>query len=287
MVARFTAESPLVTAEWLINHSHAPDVRILDCTWYLPSDGREGRQSYNAHHIPGSRFFDIEEIADTESSLPHMLPRPEKFASRARKLGLGDGHRIICYDQNDYMASARVWWMFRAMGHGDVAVLDGGFNAWKAAGGPQEDLPPLNASDRHFTVRARADLIRSREQMEALVAADSAQIIDARPADRFRGEAAEPRPGVRKGHIPGSLNLPYRQLLTAQGTMLPPEQLEQVFAKAGVDFSRPIVNTCGSGVTAAVLALAEAVLGYDDVGMYDGSWAEWGAETSGLPVAEG
>lgn len=287
MVARFTAESPVVTADWLINHAQAPDVRILDCTWYLPSDGRQGRQSYNAHHIPGARFFDIDEIADTDSPLPHMLPPPEKFASRARKLGLGDGHRIICYDQNDYMASARVWWMFRAMGHGDVAVLDGGFNAWKAQGGPQEDLPPLYTSDRHFTVRARADLIRSREQLEALVAGGSTQIIDARPAGRFTGEDAEPRPGVRSGHIPGSLNLPYKQLLTPQGTLLPGKQLEEVFAKAGVDFSRPIVNTCGSGVTAAVLALAQAVLGYDDVGMYDGSWAEWGADGSGLPVEKG
>jgi thiosulfate/3-mercaptopyruvate sulfurtransferase len=285
MSARLPAESPLVTADWLLTHLSAPDVRIIDATYFLPGEPRTGRQVYDAHHIPGARFFDIDDVADADTALPHMLPRPEKFASRARKLGLGDGHRIVCYDQNDYLASARAWWMFRAMGHRDVAVLDGGFAAWKAVGGPLEDLPPVVSADRHFTARVRGDLVRSADQVKEIVESGSAQIVDARSAERFKGLAAEPRPGLRSGHIPGSINLPYRKLMQPDGRLLPPDQLAKAFAAAGVDLNRPVVNTCGSGVSAAVLALAEAVLGHDDAAVYDGSWTEWGAETSGLPVA--
>ena len=287
MVAHFTPDKPIVSADWLVSHLAAPDVRVLDCTYFMPGSPRTGRQVYDSHHIPGARFFDIDDVADTESSLPHMLPPPEKFSSRVRRMGLGDGHRVICYDQNGFMASARVWWMFRVMGHADVAVLDGGFEAWRSAGGAVEDLPPHFLADRHFTVRPRRDLVRDLEQMVQTVSGGATQIVDARSAPRFRGEAPEPRPGLRSGHILGSLNGPYGQLMTADGRLKAEADLRAVFEGAGVDLSKPIINSCGSGVTAAVLALAQSVAGHDGAAVYDGSWTEWGAENASTPVATG
>lgn len=287
MVARFTPEKPTVTAEWLKSHLTAPDVRVLDCTAYMPGSQRTGRQAYDAHHIPGARFFDIEDIADTDSPFPHMLPPPEKFSSRVRRLGLGDGHRVICYDQNAYLAAPRVWWMFRAMGHGDVAVLDGGFDAWRAAGGAVEDLPPHFIADRHFTVRPRRDLVRDIDQMKQVFEAKSAQVVDARSAGRFKGDAPEPRPGLRGGHMPSSINVPYTDVIAPNGHLKSEAELRAVFEKAGVDLSKPIINSCGSGVTAAVLALAQSIAGHDDAAIYDASWCEWGAPATSAPVETG
>jgi thiosulfate/3-mercaptopyruvate sulfurtransferase len=287
MVARFAAEKPIVSAEWLKSHLTAPDVRVLDCTYFMPGAPRTGQQVFLAHHIPGARFFDIDDIADTDSALPHMLPQPEKFSSRVRRLGLGDGHRVICYDQNGFVASARVWWMFRVMGHGDVSVLDGGFDAWRSAGGAVEDLPPHFLADRHFTVRPRRDLVRDLEQMNQILAAHSAQIVDARSAARFRGEVEEPRPNLRRGHMPGAISVPYTDLIGVDGLMKPDADLKALFASAGVDMAKPIVNTCGSGVTAAVLALAQSLAGHDDAAVYDGSWTEWGARGAATPVETG
>lgn len=280
-------EKPIVTAAWLKSHLGAPDVRVLDATWFMPTERRTGRQAYDAAHIPGARFFDIDDVADSDSPYPHMLPPPEKFASRARKLGLGDGHRIICYDQNNYFASARAWWMFRAMGHEDVAVLDGGFEAWKSAGGVVEDLPPHFTADRHFTCRPRRDLVRDLAQMKKTSETRSAQIVDARSAARFKGEVDEPRPGLRRGHIPGSISVPFTDLIAADGAIKPASELQAVFTKAGVDLSKPIVNTCGSAVTAAILALGQAIAGHDDSAVYDAAWCEWGTPESGAPVATG
>lgn len=287
MVARFTPEKPVVSADWLRSHLNAPDVRVLDCTYFMPGSPQTGRQAYDAHHIPGARFFDIDDVADTDSTLPHMLPSPEKFSSRVCKLGLGDGHRVICYDQNGYLASARGWWMFRSMGHADVAVLDGGFNAWRAAGGAIEDLPPHFHADRHFTVRPRRDLVRDIEQMKSGVTSPIAQVVDARSAPRFRGEVEEPRPGLRRGRIPNSINVPYADVIAADGRMKSAEDLQAVFEKAGVDLAKPIINTCGSGVTAAILALAQSLAGHDDSAVYDGSWSEWGKPESATPVETG
>jgi thiosulfate/3-mercaptopyruvate sulfurtransferase len=287
MVARFSPEKPIISAGWLKTHLEAPDVRVLDATWFMPGSRQTGRQAYDSHHIPGARYFDIDTIADTDNPLPHMLPSPEKFASHARRLGLGDGHRIICYDQNGLVASARVWWMFRVMGHEDVAVLDGGFDAWRAEGGAVEDLPPISQPDRHFTPRPRRDLVRDLEQMKQISTTGSMQIVDARAAPRFRGEVDEPRPGLQKGHIPGSINLPYANLLTADGAFRPEAELASIFAAAGVDLAHPIVNTCGSGVTAAILALGQAIAGHDDAAVYDASWCEWGAPATGVPVEAG
>ena len=287
MVAHFTPDKPIVSAEWLVSHLNAPDVRVLDCTYFMPGSPRTGRQVYDAHHIPGARFFDIDDVADTDSTLPHMLPAPEKFSSRVRRMGLGDGHRVICYDQNGFLASARVWWMFRVMGHGDVAVLDGGFEAWRAAGGGVEDLPPHFVADRHFTVRPRRDLVRDLDQMKQTVDAGGAQIVDARSAGRFNGTAPEPRPGLRSGHMPGSFNVPYGEVLAADGRFKPEADIRAAFEKAGVDLSKPIVNSCGSGVTAAILALAQSVAGHDGAAVYDGSWTEWGASSAATPVVTG
>ncbi len=287
MVARFTPETPLVTADWLKAHLGAPDVRVLDATWFMPGSPQTGRQVHASHHIPGARYFDIDDIADTTSPFPHMLPPAEKFASRARHLGLGDGHRIICYDQNRYSASCRAWWMFRAMGHDDVAVLDGGFDAWRTAGGEVDDLPTSYLADRHFTVRIRQDLVRDFAQMQEIVAGGGLQVVDARPAARFRGEVDEPRPGLRKGHMPGAINLPHSRLVQPDGQFKAPDDLKAVFADVGVDLSKPIVNSCGSGVTAAILAFAEALAGHDDASVYDASWCEWAAAASGAPVKTG
>jgi len=287
MVAHFTPEKPVVSAEWLRSHLTAPDVRVLDCSWFMPDAPQTGRQIYDAHHIPGARFFDIDDVADTDSTLPHMLPSPEKFSSRVRRLGLGDGHRVICYDQNGFLASARAWWMFRAMGHADVAVLDGGFDAWRAAGGAIEDLPPHFQADRHFTVRPRRDIVRDLSQMKTTIATNGAQVVDARSAPRFRGEMEEPRAGLRKGHIPGSTNIHYAQVIAADGRLKSETELRALFDAAGVDLSRPIINTCGSGVTASILALAQSVAGHDDSAVYDGSWSEWGKPESETPVETG
>jgi thiosulfate/3-mercaptopyruvate sulfurtransferase len=285
MVAHFTPEKPIVTAQWLKSHLAAPDVRVLDCTWFMANEPRTGRQVYDANHIPGARFFDIDDIADTDSPFPHMLPPPEKFSSRVRRLGLGDGHRVICYDQNGFVASARAWWMFRVMGHEDVAVLDGGFEAWRAAGGAVEDLPPHFQADRHFTVRPRRDLVRDIDQVK-LALAGSAQVVDARSAARFKGEVEEPRPGLRKGHMPGAYNVPYTEVVK-NGFLKSEADLRQVFDKAGVDLSKPIINSCGSGVTASILALAQSVAGHDDAAVYDASWCEWGAPQAATPVETG
>lgn len=287
MVAHFTPDRPIVSAEWLKSHLTAPDVRVLDCTYFMPGSPKTGREAYDAHHIPGARFFDIDDVADSDSLLPHMMPSPEKFSSRVRKLGLGDGHRVICYDQNGFLGSARVWWMFRTMGHADVAVLDGGFEAWRAAGGAVEDLPPHFLADRHFTVRPRRDLVRDIEQMKTNISTKTAQVVDARALTRFKGEVEEPRPGLRRGHIPGSISLHYTQLIGADGKMKPDAELKAIFANAGVDLGKPIINTCGSGVTAAILALAQSIIGNDDAAVYDGSWSEWGLPASNTPIDAG
>jgi thiosulfate/3-mercaptopyruvate sulfurtransferase len=266
----------LVSTEWLDERLNAPDVRILDASTYLPTDGRNGREIYEQEHIPGARFFDIDDIADDHSPLPHMLPPVEKFVSRVRRMGIGDGHRVVVYDQQGIYSAARVWWMFRLFGHADVAVLDGGLPKWKAEGRPVTD-EPVEPRERHFTARRNAAMVRDVTQMARAVKLGDEQIVDARAAERFCGEVAEPRKGLRAGHIPGSRSLPFKQLLNDDQTMKDPDALRAEFEAAGVDLTRPVVTTCGSGVTAAVLTLALHRLGHTRNALYDGSWVEWGA----------
>lgn len=278
--------SALVSTEWLAEHLQAPDVRVVDGSWYLPTEGLDPRQEYEAHHIPGAVFFDIDEIADTSSPLPHMLPSPEKFSSRVRKLGLGDGVRIVVYDQRGIYSAPRVWWTFRVFGHQDVVVLDGGLRKWMAEGKPVA-TGTEQAAERHFSARVDTTLVRELDQVRRDVESGRRQLVDARPPERFEGRAAEPRPGVRSGHMPGARNLPFAGLIDPEsGTLEPAETLAKRFDEAGVDRARPIVTTCGSGITAAILALALHELGRPDAAVYDGSWVEWG-QAEDAPVATG
>ncbi|MFZ5789222.1 MAG: 3-mercaptopyruvate sulfurtransferase [Pseudomonadota bacterium] len=266
----------LVGTAWLAERLSSPDIRVVDATYYLPVQSKNARAEYDARHIPGAVFFDLDEIADTSSPLPHMLPAPEKFSARVRKLGLGDGNKIVVYDGHGMMSAARVWWTFRVFGHEDVALLDGGLPKWIAEGRPVEDTPP-QPRERHFTARFNNLMVRDKAQVRANIASRREQLVDARSAGRFRGTEPEPWPGRRSGHIPGSLNLPYTDLLDPKTkTFLPADAIRAHFLKAGVDFSRPVICSCGSGVTASVLAFALHLIGHRDVAVYDGSWAEWG-----------
>jgi thiosulfate/3-mercaptopyruvate sulfurtransferase len=271
-----TKRFPLVSTDWLASHIDAPDIRIADASWYLPQAGRDAKAEYISAHIPRAVYFDIDDLSDECSTLPHMLSPATKFASRMRRLGLGDGNLIVVYDGAGIYSSSRAWWMLRAMGHEDVVVLDGGLPKWRHEGRPVEDMI-ASSYPRHFTPRQNHALSRDFEQMLKLQKAKGAQIVDARSASRFMGKEEEPRPGVRRGHIPGSINIHYSELTQPDGTLKSAEELRSIFAERGIDLEKPIVTTCGSGITAAIEMLALQVAGANDVALYDGSWAEWGA----------
>ena len=275
----------LVSTEWLHAHLKDPDMRILDGSYYLPQMGRDPRAEYDAVHIPNARFFDIDDVSDHGSDLPHMVPPVEKFMSRMRAMGVGDGHQVVVYDGMGLFSAARVWWLFKLMGQNNIAVLDGGLPKWQAEGRPVEDLPPV-IRDRHMTVRRQNHMVKDVTQVSAASKLGDYEIIDARSPGRFRGEEPEPRAGLRPGHIPGSKNVCFKDLLNADQTMKNPVEIRQIFEAAGVDFNKPAITTCGSGVTAAVLSLGLERIGKTDHSLYDGSWSEWGMFPT-VPVATG
>ncbi len=275
----------LVSTQWLAAHLKDPDLRVLDASWYLPGSKRDPFAEYQAAHIPGARFFDLDDVSDHRSDLPHMVPPVEKFMSRMRAIGVGDGHQIVVYDGSGLFSAPRVWWLFKLMGQMDIAVLDGGFPKWQAEGHPVEDLPPI-LRDRHMMVRRQNQMVKDVTQVSAASKLGESEIVDARSPGRFYGKDPEPRPGLRAGHIPGSKNVFYKDLLKADDTMKSPDEMRQVFLEAGVDLDKPVVTSCGSGVTAAILSLGLTRMGKTDHSLYDGSWTEWGMFPT-LPIATG
>jgi thiosulfate/3-mercaptopyruvate sulfurtransferase len=273
-----------VSTEWLAEHLDAPDVVVVDGSWYLPPQKRDPAAEYRAGHIPGAVRFDIDAIADTSSGLPHMLPSAEAFAAAVRALGIGDGMRIVVYDGAGLFSAPRVWWTFRVFGAPDVRILDGGLPKWVAEGRPLE-TGDVTRQPRTFTPRVDRGMVRDLGDMRRAIAEGTAKIVDARPGDRFRGEAPEPRPGLASGHMPGALNLPFSSIIR-DGRMLDASALKELVAEAGIDPAKPIVTSCGSGVSAASVWLALEMVGAKRLGLYDGSWAEYGA-LSDAPVETG
>lgn len=267
---------PLVSTDWLAENLGRPGIVVFDATMYLPNEQQDGRTEYLRAHIPGARFFDINAIADDETELPHMLPTPGRFARLIAALGVGDRSRVVFYDQKGLASAARGWWMMGVFGHDDAAVLDGGLPKWRAEGGPVEAGEPPPAMPEQFRPDWRARRVRGVGDILANLDQRTELVLDARAAGRFHGSAPEPRPGMRSGHIPGAMSLPYGELLNPDSTFRSPEALRQRFAKAGADGSRPVVTSCGSGVSAAILTLGLALAGLPQGALYDGSWAEWG-----------
>ena len=276
---------PLVSTAWLAERLGSDDIRVIDATWFMPGEGRRGDEAYSAGHIPGAVFFDIDTISDRATDLPHMLPAPDAFAEAAGALGLRRDLIQVVYDGQGIFSAPRVWWTLRIMGFPEVYVLDGGLPKWRAEGRPIESLLP-NVTPTTIEPAFDPSLVRDLAAVQAVIDRHDAQIVDARAGPRFRGEVPEPREGLRSGHMPGARNVPWNGLINADGAMKSADDIRAAFGAAGVDLDKPIVTTCGSGVSASLLALALARLGREDVAVYDGSWTEWGGRAD-TPVVTG
>lgn len=272
----YTNPEALVSTEWLAEHLNAPDLRIIDASHHLPTTGRNAKAEYDEQHIPGAIFWDIDAISDHSSDLPHMLPDADQFARQVGALGIGDEHKIVVYDTVSATGAARVWWTFRVFGYRDVAVLNGSMRKWLDESRPVTS-EVKTYGERSFTARKNNTLVRDRQQMLANIDAKRDQVIDARAAGRFLAQEPEPRAGMRGGHIPGSCNVPFPNLLNKDGTYRSADELRAAFEQAGVDIKKPVATTCGSGVTACTLALGLYLIGQTETAVYDGSWSEWGS----------
>jgi thiosulfate/3-mercaptopyruvate sulfurtransferase len=278
------ASNTFVTPEWLKAELSKPDLVVVDGSWYLPAMKRDARAEYHAAHIPGAVYFDIDEVKDINSTLPHMLPPPEVFALHMARLGISDGQRIVVYDGAGLISAPRVWFSFKLFGAKDVSILEGGFPAWKAKHYPVEGGTAVR-SPGNFTPKLAAETVANMDRVDQALKNGTAQIIDARPAGRFRGEDPEPRAGVASGHIPGSINVP-SSAVVVDGKLASPEQIRKTFDDAGFDPDKPVIASCGSGVSAAVLWIALEAIGKTPAALYDGSWSEWGTNPV-MPKATG